>query len=136
MGRDDANLQGDAGHLALIHGDVDGIRAVPGEGELLEIEDEIAGGEEEVLGQLDVEGRLHGGDDGMAILVDKKDADFVEAFLLLAKENAQCDGTLGMNGGQRGGDDGIEDAEDAKLPLVIDSGIAEGGDLDFHGREL
>ena len=136
MGRDDANLQGDAGHLALIHGDVDGIRAVPGEGELLEIEDEIAGGEEEVLGQLDVEGRLHGGDDGMAILVDKKDADFVEAFLLLAKEDAEGDGALRVNGREGTSDDGIKCAEEAEFSVVIDCGIAEGGDLDFHEERV
>jgi hypothetical protein len=40
-----------------------------------------------------------------------------------------------MNGGQGGGDDGIEGAQEAEFSVVIDGGIAQGGDLYFHGRE-
>jgi hypothetical protein len=110
---------------------------VAGEGELLKIEDEIAGGEKEVVGELDVEGGLHGRNDGVAVFIDEKDADGVEAFLFLAKEDAQGDGALGVHGWERPGDDGVEGAEEAKFTFVIDRGIAKGGDLDFHrGKRL
>lgn len=102
------------------------------EGELLEIEDEVACGEEKIVRELDLEGGVHRWDDGPAILVYKENADGVHAFLLLAEEDAQCDGTLRMDGRKRAGDDGIEGAEQAEFAIVIDGGIAEGGDLDFH----
>jgi len=122
--------------LAGVDGDVDGIGAGVGEGELLEVEDEVACGEEEVFGEFDFEGGFHGGDDGLAILIDEKDADGVEALLLFAKEDAQGDGALGMDGGKGAGDDGIEDAEEAEFSVVIGRGIAEGGDLNIHGAKV
>lgn len=128
-------MQWDARELTAIDGDIDGIGAGSADGELLEIEDEIAGGEEDVLGQQDLEGGLHGRDDGAAILIDEEDIDGVETLLFLAEEDAQRDGALRMDGGEGAGDDGIERAEQAELSVVIDRGIAERSDLDFHAGE-
>jgi len=125
-------LQGDACHLALVYRDVDRVGAVPGKGKLLEIQNEIAGREKELFREFDVERCLHGRDNRVAVLVDKEDVDGMETFLLLAKKDAQRDRALRMNGGKHGGDDGVESAEQAEFSIVIDRGIAQGGDLYFH----
>ncbi len=132
---DEPDLQGDAGHLAFIDRDIDGVGAVTGKGKLLEIQDQIAGREKEVVGEFHVERSFHGWDDGSAIFIDKQDADGVKPFLFLPEKDAKGDGTLGMNGGKRSGDDGIEGAKEAKFSVVIGRGIAEGGDLNFHAPE-
>ena len=130
--RDEADLERNAGHLPLVHGDIDCVCAVAGEGELLEIQDEVARREEKILRELNLERGVHGGHNGASIFIHKEDADGVHPFLLLAKEDAESHGTLGVNGGERAGDDGIEGAQEAEFSIVIDSGIAQGGDLNFH----
>ncbi len=129
---DEADLQGDAGHLSFIDRDIDGVGAVTGKGKLLEIQDQIAGREKEVVGKFHVERSFHGWDDRSAIFIDKQDADGVKPFLFLPEKDAKGDGTLGMNGGKRRGNDGIEGAKEAEFSVVIGRGIAEGGDLNFH----
>ena len=106
------------------------------ERELLEIQDEIACGEEEIVGERDIEGCLHGWNNRVAVLIHEKNGDGVEAFLLLAKEDAEGDGALRVNGREGTSDDGIKCAEEAEFSVVIDCGIAEGGDLDFHEERV
>jgi hypothetical protein len=72
----------------------------------------------------------------VAVFIDEKNGDGMRAFLLLAKDETQGDGALRVNRRQRGSDDGIENAEEAEFPLVIDRRIAEGGDLNIHAREV
>ncbi len=133
---DEPDLQRDAGHLALVHGDIYRVCAVSGKGELLEIQNKVAGREEEILRKLHVERGFHGRDNRMAILIHEEDADAVKAFLFLAEKDAQRDGTLRMNGRQGSGDDGVKGAEQAEFSFVIGRGIAERCDLNFHGSKV
>ena len=132
---DEAHLEGNAGHLALVDRDIDGVSALAGKGKLLEVQDEVSRGEEERLGKEDFEGGLHGRDDGMAVFVHKEDCHIVQAFFFLAEKDAERDGALRVDGGERAGDNGIEGAKEAEFPLVVRCGIAQGGDLNFHSKE-
>jgi hypothetical protein len=128
------DLEGDAGFVAAVDGDVDGVVAGFFEFEVLDVNDEITREKIAVVGEHDVGGEFDAGHDGAAVLVDEVHADLVGALLDAAEDDTEGDGALRMDGGELVGDDGIEGAEQVKFAGVISGGIAEHGDLNVHRR--
>jgi hypothetical protein len=133
LGRwEETDLEGDAGFVATIDGEVEGI--VPGlvELELLDIDDEIARQEIAIGGEAHIGGQFDAGHDGTTVFVDEVHAHAVLAFLDAAEDQAEGNGALGMNGWELVGDDGIEGAEEIEFTAVIGGGVAKHGDLNIH----
>lgn len=120
--------------MAAIDGDVDGVVAGLFEFEVLDVDDEVARQKIAVVGEDNVGRELDAWHDGAAVFVDEVHADLVGAFLDPAEDDAEGDGTLGMNGGKLVGDDGIEGAEEVEFAAIIGGSIAEHGNLDVHGE--
>jgi hypothetical protein len=122
----------DAGQGATVHGQVNGVKAGLVELQLLDVDDEIAGHESGVGGEKDLDGNVHGGHDGLAVLVHEIHGQLVGAFFDAVKGDAEGDGALGVLGGELGGEDGVESAEQVEFAVVIGCRVAENSHLDSH----
>jgi tRNA (cmo5U34)-methyltransferase len=127
------DLEGDAGLVTAVDGDIDGVMAGFFELEVLDVNDEIARDEIPVIGEHDVGRQFDAGHDGAAVFIDEVHTDLVLALFDPTEDDAEGDGTLGVHGGELMGDDGIERAEEVEFAGVIGGGIAKHGDLNVHG---
>jgi hypothetical protein len=133
-GRGEFDQEGDAGLGLVVEQNVDGVKPWFGELQLLDIHDEGAGGEVQVVGQghFDWDGGK-AGHDRVAVTIDEVDAEEVLAFVGAEEGEAQGDGALGVDGRELAGVDGVEGAEEIELAVVIGGGIAQDCNLDVHG---
>lgn len=113
------NLERNACHHLVIDYDVDGVESGLFEFDLLQIENEIAGVKEDVLRQLHMDFGFNVGQDVFAIFINEPEFEFVGAFIDIAKDDADRDGTMRMRGRQARSNDRIESAEDAEFPAII-----------------
>jgi hypothetical protein len=130
--RQEPDLERNAGFVPAIDGEIQGVMAGLFELELLNVDDEIARKKIAVGREPDIGRQFDAGHDGTSIFVDEVHAHAMGPFLDATKDKAQGDGTLGMNGRQLVGNDGVEGAEQIEFTGIIGRGIAEHGNLDIH----
>jgi hypothetical protein len=129
---EEPDLERDAGLVAAVDGEIDGVMAGFFEFELLDIDDEISRQEIAFGWETDIGGEFDAGHDGASVFVDQIHADAVLAFFDAAKDHAKRDGALGMDSWELVGDDGVEGAEEIEFSSVIGCRVAEHGDLNVH----
>jgi hypothetical protein len=130
------DLEGNAGEHGVVVKEVDAVLAGFVEDDLLEVEDEVAGEEEHVGREFNGEVGFDLGEHVFAVFINEAEAEDGVAFVFVAEDESEGDGAVGVDGGELGGVDGVKGAKDAKFAAVIGRGIAEDGDLDFHGRRV
>jgi hypothetical protein len=131
-GREEPDLERDAGFMASVDGEIEGVVSCFFEFELLDVDDEIPGKKIPVGREFDIGGQFDARHDGAPIFVHQVHADAVRSFLDAAEDEAERDGALGMDGGQLVSDDGVEAAEQVEFSAVIGGGVAEHSNLNIH----
>ncbi len=131
----------DAGLLAAIESDVDGIESGFFELQLLDVHDEVARDKVSIGRNGDLDGEIDAGHDEFTVLIDKVQPEFVGAFLDIVEGHAEGDRALGVHGGllRRGGlrgIDGVEGSEQIQLAAGFRGGITQHGNLNIHGRRI
>jgi hypothetical protein len=131
-GRQEPDLEGNAGFMTAIDGEVQSVMAGLLELELLNVDDEVAGEKIPVGWEPDIGRQFDTGHDGTSVFIDKVHTHAVGSFFDATEDKPQGDRTLGMNSRQLMGDDGVEGAEEIEFAGIISGGVAEHCNLNIH----
>src|SRR6516225_2222242 len=123
----------DAGLRLVVQRQVYRVKAGIFELQLLDVDDEVARAEMQILRQHYFNRyRWEIGHDRTAIGVDKIQAEVVFAFVAAEKGHAQRNGTLRMNGRKLLGVNRIKSPKQVKLAVIIGRRVAEDSHLNIH----
>ncbi len=131
------DAQRDTRHHFAIAANIHGINAGMGEAQTLEIENQVAGQERDIVRQCDVKFRFDGHVvriKSVTVLVDDGDGKLVATRILWSEAEAECQGAVGVNHRHGAGGKGVEYARHHQFTLVVGSEVAEGGNLNVHSR--
>jgi len=119
-----------------VEGDINGIKTRQIKFQLLEGHDEVAGAEMGIARQHHFRRQIDPRHDESAVGIHEIQANLVRALVLVAEGDAQGNGALRVRGRDLLGDDGIERAEQAQLPVFLGSGIAQNRNLNIHPQHI
>jgi hypothetical protein len=96
--------------VSAVDGDLDAVVSGFFELQVLDIDDEVSRENAGVAIEVNFGGDIDVGHDRLAVVIYEVDADGVLAFFDPVKDDPQGDGAMGVDGGEFGGDDGVEGA--------------------------